>query len=322
MTRSHANSALVTAICLVALCAPPGDAAMAQTSDLPEEALPRAQALIRDRNYTIGSTPHFRVHSDDPRLDTKKTAELLESFRQYFEADWAAFPGRKTDDAPAQFFLFYSRFKYSQLGGPQFRETGVSAPGHYNTQADIVAIHTDTVDVGNLPDLLIHETTHQLTHITLLGPGTYGSPWLMEGLAEYYGNMKRSPKEGFQPERFGDKGVALFRDGPKSGPQIRSDELRQYKKELSKGIAAPVEVLVNMRDPGQFLSDGLLQRYTASWMLVHFLMQGEGGRHREGFARYIAQEAAGVSGATALYEALGIDAAALQTAFEDHVKHL
>ncbi len=293
---------------------------MAQTSDLPEETLPRAQALIRDRNYTIGITPHFKVHSDDPRLDTKKSAALLESFHEQFEADWDAFPGRKKVDAPAEVFLFYTRYKYGQLWGSGVREVGVSSPAHYNTLADVVVIHTDTVHPGNLPDLLIHESTHQLTQMTLLGPGVYGSPWLMEGLAEYYGNMRRDPKLGFQPERFGSKFAVVFLDGPKAETHLRQDELRQYKKELKKGVAAPIEVLMNMRAPEQFLSEGSLQRYTASWMLVHFLMQGEKGRYREGFARYIAKEAAGEAGAQVLYEALGVDGAALQAAFEKHVR--
>jgi len=298
----------------------------AQQSDLPEEPLPRAQALIRDRNTSVGTTPRYKVTSDDPRLDTKKAAELLESFREYFEKDWSAFPGRKKDEPPAHVFLFYSRLKYAQLQGASVRQIGPMDLGHYNTLADIIALQTDFAAPDDLPDALVHEATHQVTQKTLLGTGVFGSPWLMEGLAEYYGNMRSDPKTGYQPGRIGGKGTWLFHDGVSRGRGMRGgmreDELRQYRKELSKGVAAPIDTLVGMRDPGQFLSEGSLMRYTASWLLVHFLMQGDGGRYREGFGRYIQKEAAGEPGPAALYEALGLSAADLQTAFEAHVKQI
>jgi hypothetical protein len=319
------HTAMALLLCLLVLMASGGAGPLAQVSDLPEEPLPRAQALIRDRNTSVGVTPGYKVYSDDPRLDTKKAAELLDSFRAQFERDWSAFPGRKKDEPPAHVFLFYSRFKYAQLQGASVRQISPLDLGHYHVLADIIALQTDFAAPDDLPDALVHEATHQLTQMTLLGPGVYGSPWLMEGLAEYYGNMKSEPKTGYQPGRFGGKGTWLFHDGANRGRGVRGgmreDELKQYRKELSKGVAAPVEVLVGMRDPAQFLSEGSLMRYTASWMLVHFLMQGEGGRHRAGFMRYIAKEAAGEPGAAAFYEALGLQPDELQKAFEDHVKH-
>ena len=308
-------------LCLLVSLFAAGDAgAIAQSGeDLPDELLPRAQVLIRDHNTTYGSTPHFKVYSDDPRIDTKRAATLLEYFQEQFEADWKAFPGRREAEGPAHVFLFYSRLKYGKLSG--IRETGsITAPGHYNVLADIVAIHTDTVHPGDLGDLLVHEAAHQLTQTTLLGPDVRISFWLMEGLAEYYGNMLRDPKTGFQPLRFGDKNVEMFHEGSNKSRGLRVDDLRQYKREMSKGVATPVDVLVT--DAPTSTPDGKLQRYTASWMLVHFLMQGEGGRHREGFGRYLAMEAAGRRGPAVLHEALGMDSAALQTAFEAHVKQM
>lgn len=316
-------SRLVSLLCIVLLMAAGGAGPAAQSDDLPEETLPRAQALIRDRNTTVGVSPHFKIYTDDPRLNPKKAAELLESFREHFMQDWASFPGLKEDASPAHVFLFYSRFKYARLQGAGVREIHPFDLGHYNPQADIIAMQTDFTAPDDLPDALVHEAAHQLTRAMLIGAEVFGSPWLMEGLAEYYGNMRRDPKSGFQPGRIGSKGTWLFHEG--SGGRgtrggMREDELKQYRKEQSQGVAAPVEVLVNMRDPAQFLSEGSLMRYTASWMLVHFLMSGEQGRHREGFMRYVAKEAAGEPGADALYGALGLDAAALQKAFEAHVK--
>jgi hypothetical protein len=59
-----------------------------------------------------------------------------------------------------------------------------------------------------------------------------------------------------------------------------------------------------------------------SWLLVHFLLDGEDGARTDGFIRYLELDKQGQGGAEALYREIGLGPEELGSALSDHLKRL
>jgi hypothetical protein len=78
------------------------------------------------------------------------------------------------------------------------------------------------------------------------------------------------------------------------------------------GDAGPVERLVRTREPLVFYGPDASANYSLSWLLCHYLLHGEGGRHAAAFAAYIQAEARNEGGPGPFYDLLGLDPAQLE----------
>ena len=74
--------------------------------------------------------------------------------------------------------------------------------------------------------------------------------------------------------------------------------------------------------PETFYGDAVEQHYAASWMLVHYLLHGDGGAHRVGFVRFLEDKRQGGIGPEVLYQALGVRQEDLAGEFTDYVRAL
>jgi hypothetical protein len=105
------------------------------------------------------------------------------------------------------------------------------------------------------------------------------------------------------------------------GGRGAKDRLRDFKRLADAKPPWSVDALLRSDDPSAFYGEGAAENYAASWLLVHALFHGEGGRHAEGFARYIAEAAErGAADADALYAATGLDAAGLSALVAAHAR--
>src|SRR5882724_9724861 len=75
----------------------------------------RCEALINDRNYASRESAHYIVETDDPRFDPKAAADLLESYRTWFESFWSGRLALRPNGEKSFVFFFYSYYKYKQL---------------------------------------------------------------------------------------------------------------------------------------------------------------------------------------------------------------
>ena len=62
--------------------------------------------------------------------------------------------------------------------------------------------------------------------------------------------------------------------------------------------------------------------YSAAWVLVHYLLHGEDGALRDGFARWLVLEGRGQGGPAALYRELGLNLEQLEAGATAHLKRL
>ena len=98
--------------------------------------------------------------------------------------------------------------------------------------------------------------------------------------------------------------------------------LHRTRSVLKRRPGFSITSAIDVDDPSLFYGDGVEWRYTAGWLLVHFLLHAEGGAHREGFFGYLGQESLGQGGVDLLLEDLGLSAERLDAAYRDYVRHL
>ncbi len=286
-----------------------------------------AEKLVRDRNYTAAKTTRYFVQSDDPRLDAQATAELLETFRDFFDEFWGARLELEPYDKTSRVFLLYSFYKYDQLLAGDFRFSPIRPRGHYGSLYDAISLHSDA-DGGPhaTPDALIHEATHQLVDQRIFKGEPPPAYWLTEGLASYFGYTYLDATNGFQAGVIGGKAASIFfGSNAKPGGEARlvlKDSGKAFKTFAKTNDTLLVEHLLAIDTPAAFYATDQRLHYAASWLLVHTLLHAEDGRHRDGFLRYLSREADGDGGPAALFEELSLDAPAVQAALVKHSKSL
>jgi len=286
-----------------------------------------AEELVRDRNYSSAQTSRYFVQTDDPRLNAQATAELLEVFRDYFDAFWRDRYPLGPYDKTSRVFLMYSFYKYNQLLAGDFRFSALRPQGHYGSLYDAISLHSDADGgPGATPDALIHEATHQLIDQRIFAGEPPPVYWLTEGLASYFGYTYLDAKTGFREGTVGGKSVSIFSGaGGKAGQEARLilRESAKAFKDYGKTHEAPLVVrLLAIDSPARFYGENQRLNYTTSWLLVHTLFHADEGRYSDGFLRYLAREAVGDGGPEALYQELSLDAPGLQAALERHAKTL
>ncbi len=76
------------------------------------------------------------------------------------------------------------------------------------------------------------------------------------------------------------------------------------------------------RDPSGFYGGAVDLNYSASWLLVHFLLHADEGAHVGAFVRYLESEAAGKGDPDRLLAELEMTPAQLDVAVAEHAKRI
>jgi len=284
-----------------------------------EAFLADADRIVRDRNYTSETTEHYRVQTDDPRLNPVAAAALLESFQGFFDAFWAGRSELLPYTNTGRIFLFYSYFKYNRLLTGRERFGTFQPTGHYRAYFDVVVVHSDSVGPDGLSDVLVHEAAHQLLRNRLFGYGAEQSHWVAEGLASYFGYTQQDSGGEFVAGSIGGKGAVLL-GGAKRLPEGQGGRaLQNYRRNLKNGEAPAIAEIIGIDDPAVYYGEKSEANYAGSWLLVHYLFHGEDGARAEAFVRYLGREAKGEGAPEALYEEVAMTSEELDAAFKRYV---
>ncbi|HEY3175508.1 MAG TPA: DUF1570 domain-containing protein [Candidatus Polarisedimenticolia bacterium] len=300
----------------------PSDEARARRKSEVEAFVAKANKLIQGNNYDIKSTAHYKVKTDDPRFDVEAGAQMLESFRAFFDATWAGRAELLPCEEPSLIYLFYSRSSYRQLLPEEERTIELGHVGYYRPFFDAVAIHTDTIGPADLPDLIVHEAAHQLVQVRLYGPDAPCSLWAAEGLATYFGNTLRDTSGRFLAGSIGGKSVTLLKDAPRSGKRMGWEDATRFRRALGRDEAPTVDEILRNVDPNEFYGSSAREWYTGAWLLIHYLLHADSGVHAPSLVRYLKRDAAGDGGADVLYQEIGMSRDQLDTAFRLYVGKL
>jgi len=301
------------------------EAAQPTPEDQLQAFLAQAEVLIRDRHYNGISSAYYRVQTDDPRVNPQAAVDLLESFREYFAEFWSDRTELQPYDDQNRVFLFFSFYRFNELINGNFTFQLNRPQGHYGAWYNVITLHTDPDQPGNLAETLVHEGAHQLVTQQIYVHGHPPSLWVSEGLATYFGHTYMDAEGRFRAGAIGGKATTVVRGEEPGQDETGVGRLKLLKPGLrgaqSAGVALS-EQLVSIRSPDQFYGENALLYYAASWALVHFLLHGDDGAHAEAFVDYLELEARGQGGASVLYDTLGLSAEELEAAFARHAKRL
>ncbi len=219
-----------------------------------------AQAKPALRTY---ETRYYVIHTDLGRDAAREAEVRLTRMAEEYRRRTRDFSGEIRTKFP--FYLFRSEADYHAAGGTP------NTAGEYdpNTQT----LKTFAGDDG--PNLVTwhtvqHEGFHQFADQVI---GRALPIWANEGLAEYFAEAIFTG-DSFVP------GVV---------PQWRLARIRQA---LQAGKLAPLHEILRMTHPEWNQRLGTTN-YDHVWSLVHFLVHGDDGAHREPFTAFLKEAAAG-----------------------------
>jgi hypothetical protein len=156
------------------------------------------------------------------------------------------------------------------------------AEGYYDYDRAACLCYYDPKNDKNPTHWFVHEGHHQLMNELVVKPENL-AVWLSEGYACYFGSSRLKDGE-----------LKLGEVDPNTFPAFWR---RRYGPDRYLGLEEMADrvgpKLVEQKDPIPF--------YMTAWMLVHYLLRGEGGKHREPFRRFVAQAVRGRSD-TAMFE--------------------
>lgn len=127
--------------------------------------------------------------------------------------------------------------------------------------------------------MLLHEFTHQIYVERMMSRGARSHAWIFEGLAEYYeGHALKGDKLGaVTPHRIN---LAVARRAAREETLLPTEKLIETK-DLSELFT------------GGYESEECRTAYAQAWAMVYYLLEADGGKHRQKFLRFMKKDLAG-----------------------------
>ncbi len=232
-------------------------------------------------------TTHWSMRSNLPLLDATNAILDLENVYATFFDVVAPVVGAYHVDAPLAAQVHADSGSYPEVGGGR---------GFYDRVGRVLTVNADGgLDRG----LLVHEATHQLLAATaVLVRGGKGeiSPWLDEGLAEY-----------FRATIVGPAGRMSYDENAIDARSMRAQEHATDTYKLSRILTF---------DAGEYLSTSRQDlKYAQSYNFVHFLMAADNRRYQPRFFDFLRSAWDGHGSSTDLESALGAKIDAIEKAW-------
>lgn len=216
-------------------------------------------------------TEHFHFEANIPRDALDYYAGLLEGFYDYFTRAFQITLTQREKRKKLPVYLFrqrdeFRKFHDTDTGGKSEHLLGYFVPAINQERLvffDLAGNRQETVDV------MYHEGTHFIIH--LAEPTVLVSRWIHEGCAEYF--------------------AAATCDGKKFDFGLVQDgRLLHFQDMIARDRVLPMEHLMKASNPyreGEEPPEFDGECYAQAWTLVHFLMEGKGGKYRAGFVSFL-----------------------------------
>jgi hypothetical protein len=231
----------------------------------------------------VYASPYYDIHTDlEPNLVREAYARMTAMAEEYHERT-KGFAGKITAKLP--FYLFSDKEDYLREGGPK-GSAGVFTGGKLMAMA--------TPDMrGYVWKVVQHEGFHQFAHKVM----TENLPvWLDEGLAEYFA-------EGIWTG-----------DGMVTGI-INPGRLERVQQLIKDGNLLTFAAMMDMSRT--VWNDAMASRnYDQAWSMVHFLVNGDGGKYCQAFSDFINDLTRGAAAKQAFTNRFGRDDKAFRARYE------
>jgi hypothetical protein len=205
----------------------------------------------------VFDTPHYRIHSAATGAQTRAVGDAVEALHAAYRDVFGAGPAR--DRLELVLYRDRAAFKANNRSTP-WAEAYYRAPRAYAYPGD-----------GDNPyHWMLHEATHQLLRQS---SGLRLPAWANEGVASYFGagTLRGGRLDPATPD---DDAYPIWwlADSAPSG---------DLQRDIARGDIIPLGQLVEGTGPP--IADHVNTYYVHYWSLAHYLLEGDGRRHRAAF---------------------------------------
>ncbi len=254
--------------------------------------LAAAPTIQAKDNWTSVRSQNFQLVGNASEKDIRLVANRLEQFRSVFAL---LFPAIKLNSPlPTTVIVFKSDRSYKPF------KVNPNVAGYFQPGEDVnyITLTTEKASEDQPFRTIFHEYVHLLIENTM-GPTV--PVWFNEGLAEYY---------------------STFDIADENRKVILGDLVRNHVLYLRETKFLPLRTLLAVDHKSPYYNEGNKMNifYAESWMLMHYLLQGEGQKRRPQLARFVDLLRADTTIDDAFQRAFQINLDAFEKDFKSYVQ--
>jgi hypothetical protein len=288
------------------------------------------EALLKGPDYKEAQGNGWRVRTDLPKSALDDVQGAIGFARRALDE---ALPGRSGSGATAEtqdvtLILFKDQEKYRQLSAfDNLIPERAPTLGEYDPQFRLIYSAAGDRPILFFARVMAHEATHHFLEQRLQAAPAPLPRWLNEGMAQFIECLKPSKSgtvrlDALDRGNVEQMGALMGREGAQQGTFVWKKRVEAALADLRENLSeVDVAALVDGGLDRHFFDEHGESLYDVSWLLVHFLMNGEDGRHRDAFRAWVLDAGAAKSAAT-LAAATAIPAADLPARLREHLARL
>jgi hypothetical protein len=285
-----------------------------QIEEMRRQKLALAHRLLAGSSVKEAQGPGWILITDAGSETLAAAKKAIAAASRAFDA---IFPGLPPipGSSPVTVFMFSDADEFNQVAAFDNVVRPIGEPAGEYASWDRMVYMTASSDMP-LPivaGITAHEVTHHLVAQRLYGSQRRPPIWVTEGIAVLVECLRPPGPDGLDLGRF-QRGKVF------KGPfqwRASAEAYLEALRRASEGAGLPK--LSVLFDEDWDVDSSLA--YGMSWLLVHYLVNGDGGSHRAAFQRWLTSSDAGGGGAS-LAAALNMPLAAIDAALPAYVKSL
>jgi hypothetical protein len=251
------------------------------------------ESLLKGPDYKEAKGNGWLVRTDLPKSSLDDVQAAIEFAHRVFDEAFPG-PGVPAGAQDVTVVLFKDEKEYHQLSAfDNIVPDRAPIAGQYDPEFRTIYSALGFQPMPFFARTVAHEATHHFAAQRLSDSEGRIPRWLGEGIAQYVecARMAKPGKvrlEALDRGRVEQPAVVMARGETFGGSLIYRKRAESALMNLDENLASvDIATLVDGRLDRYFFGEGALTVYDVSWLLVHYLMNGDGGQHREAFRKWV-----------------------------------
>ncbi|HET8946560.1 MAG TPA: DUF1570 domain-containing protein [Candidatus Polarisedimenticolia bacterium] len=284
-------------------------------------------SLLKGQDYKESKGHGWFVRTDLPKSALDDVQAAIEFARRVFDEAFPG-PGVPAGAQDVTVILFKDEKDFQHLSAfDNFIPNRAPLAGQYDPEFRMIYSTLGPQPMPFFARTVAHEATHHFAAQRLSDADGRIPRWLDEGIAQYV-ECTRMAKPGKVRLEALDRGmteqpaVVMARAEALSGAYVYPKRVERALLNLQENLSGvDIAELVDGRHEERFFVEGAVTLYDVSWLLVHYLMNGDERQHREAFRKWVAE--VGVPrNSRSLAAAMGIPAEDLPARLSAHLARI
>jgi len=251
------------------------------------------ESLLKGPDYKEAKGIGWRVRTDLPKSSLDDVQAAIEFAQRVFDEAFPG-PGAPAGAQDVTVVLFKDEKEYQQLSAfDNIIPDRAPVAGQYDPEFRTIYSALGSQPMPVFARTMAHEATHHFAALRLSDAEDRIPRWLNEGVAQYI-ECTRMAKPGKVRLEALDRGrveqpaVVMARAEAYRGSLIYQKRVENALSNLDANLASvDIAALVDGQLDRHFFDEAALTLYDVSWLLVHYLMNGDGRQHREAFRKWV-----------------------------------